>query len=89
MKLDKVKNGVFIFLGICILVAGEMISDGLITIAERSVHMDDTSIGNNESYELVVQDGFLYLTDTISGTVWKKADNPEAKWKELDYIYND
>jgi len=86
MKLEKVKNGVIIFVGICILLAGISISGGLGNVAE-SINQIDT--GSDQSYELVVRDGIIYISDTITGQVWKKADIPEGKWEEIDYLFDD
>lgn len=90
MNLEKVKNGVMIFVGICILLAGISISGGLGNIAESISQIDsNTNSYNDQSYELVVRDGIIYLSDTITGQVWKKADIPEGKWEEIDYLFGD
>lgn len=86
MKLEKVKNGVMIFVGICILLAGISISGGLGNVAES---IDQLDTEGEKSYELVVRDGIIYLSDTITGRVWKKADSPESKWEEIDYVFDD
>jgi len=37
-------------------------------------------------YQMEFLDGFLYLTDTESGRIWKKADDEESQWIELPHI---
>lgn len=39
-------------------------------------------------YQVEVVEGFLYLTDTESGRVWKKPDDEESQWVELPH-FND
>lgn len=36
-------------------------------------------------YQMEVVEGFLYLTDTETGTVWKKPDDDESQWKQLPH----
>ncbi|WP_210471176.1 hypothetical protein [Sporosarcina sp. 6E9] len=86
MKLEKLKSGVMIFVGICILLAGISISGGLGNVADSINQIDAQS---DQSYELVVRDGFIYISDTVNGQVWKKADVPEGKWEEIDHFFND
>ena len=41
-----------------------------------------------ENYELIVIDGWLYLYDSVSGQIWKKADNdnPDENWEAVKHI---
>ncbi len=82
--MDKIKNGVFIFLGISILLAGGFISSGLSEVAE-SINQQDTPVG--DSQRMIVQDGVIYMYDTITGQVWKKEDKTESKWEEVKKPY--
>ncbi|MDR4887976.1 hypothetical protein RGU12_10490 [Fredinandcohnia sp. QZ13] len=47
--------------------------------------VDSSSIiSSNENYgnfELIVNDGWIYLYDTNNGQIWKKADNPDSSWE--------
>lgn len=54
-------------------------------IANSNFQMDDSINGN---YELVVIDGWLYLYDSTSGQIWKKADNdnPDETWETVKYF---
>lgn len=86
MKLEKGKKGIFIFLGICILFAGGFIGGGLSDVAESiNLQEDDT----DDSYRMIVQDGIIYMYDTITGQVWKKADKPDSKWEEVESFLGD
>lgn len=42
----------------------------------------------NEQYELVVNDGWLYLYNKIDGQIWKKLDDDEgtATWEVVKHI---
>ena len=83
VKLEKPKNGVLIFLGICILFAGGFIGGGLNSIADN-MHQINTETESEDSYRVVVQDGIIYKYDTIWGDVWKKEDKPNAKWEDMN-----
>lgn len=84
MKLNKMKNGVFIFLGISVLLGAGFISSGLSEVAE-SISQQDTPV--DDSQRMIVQDGVIYMYDTITGEVWKKEDIEEAKWEEVKKAY--
>jgi len=78
--LEKKNNGVLIFLGISILLAGGFIGGGLTDISNN---INQEYQEDNESYRVIVQDGFIYKYDTVFGTIWKKEDKSGAKWKEI------
>lgn len=41
----------------------------------------------NENYELVVNDGWLYLYDKTNGQIWKKPDDDgTATWETVKHI---
>ncbi|WP_185807707.1 hypothetical protein [Lysinibacillus telephonicus] len=40
----------------------------------------------SENYELLVNEEWLYLYDTTTGRVWKKADDPNAAWEEVKHF---
>ncbi|WP_210467871.1 hypothetical protein [Sporosarcina sp. 6E9] len=84
----KNNNGVLIFLGICILFAGGFIGSGLGDVAE-SVSINQSYDGESDSYRVVVQDGIIYMYDITTGQVWRKADNSDSKWEEVDDLYSD
>ena len=78
--MEKKNNGVLIFLGISILLAGGFIASGLSDIS-NSINQEYQE--DNESYRVIVQDGVIYKYDTTFGTIWKKEDKSGAKWKEI------
>lgn len=79
------KNVALIFLGICILIAGGFIGSGLNSVA-NSINQH---IKSDDSYRVVVQDGTIYMYDTIIGQVWKKTDKPDSRWEEIDGLFDD
>lgn len=83
MKLDKLKNGVLIFLGICILFAGRFIRSGLNNIANNMFQLNMETV-SNDTYRVIVQDGRIYQYDTVFGEVWKKEDKPNAEWEYIN-----
>ncbi len=86
MKLEKGKKGILIFLGICILLAGSSIGGGLNAIADSINFQDEET---DDPYRMVVQDGIIYMYDTTTGQVWKKADKPDSKWEEVESLFGD
>ena len=72
-------------MGICILMAGGFIGSGLDNVAES---INQQVIESDDSYRVVVQDGIIYMYDTITGQVWKKADNTDSKWEEIDGLFD-
>lgn len=83
MKLGKTKNGILIFLSICILIAGGFIGSGLNNIADNMFQLNTETVVN-DNYRVIVQDGIIYQYDTVFGQVWKKEDNPDAEWEEIN-----
>lgn len=71
-------------LSISIIIASKTISDAF---KDVGLSMSSSS-SNNENYELIVNDGWMYLYETNSGKVWKKADNdnPEYTWEVVKHF---
>lgn len=84
--MEQLKNGVFIFLGVCILLAGVFIAGGLSDVAERMDQQIHDS--GSESLRMIVQDGFIYMYDTSTGQVLKKEDKVDADWEEINEPYD-
>ena len=86
--MDKNKNGVFIFLGVAIILVGFAISAGLGSISdsldEFDMYLDENDDYDEESYELIVEDGVLYMWDSATGEVWKKEVDPKSKWEAIE-----
>ncbi|MEH7385430.1 hypothetical protein V7147_08485 [Bacillus sp. JJ1521] len=88
------KKGLLLFfsvviLSISIIIASKYISDAINNVGiGLSGSISNTSTYSNENYELVVNDGWMYLIDTNSGTIWKKADNddPDSKWEVVKHF---
>ena len=82
--------GAVIILSISIIFAASMLSNA-IADAGYSMSSQSNSHSRNyysvENFELVVSDGWLYLYETNTGRVWKKADDPEAKWESVKPYY--
>ncbi|MBM7663600.1 hypothetical protein JOC25_000056 [Solibacillus kalamii] len=61
-------------------------------ITNANFHMANSINGNgngtSENYELVVIDGWLYLYNSMSGQIWKKADNDnlDETWQVVKHI---
>ena len=59
-------------------------------ITSSNFHMANTLTGDEtaENYELIVIDGWLYLCNSVSGQIWKKADNdnPDETWIVVKHI---
>lgn len=80
--MEKKNNGVLIFLGISILFAGGFVGSGLGDIADSiNQHYEED---NDDSYRVIVQDGVIYKYDTTFGEIWKKEDDSDAKWEQID-----
>lgn len=86
MKSEKRKNGIFIFLGICILIAGGFIGGGLSDVADSINQQDEET---DDSYRLIVQEGTLYMYDTVTGQIWRKTDTPDSEWEEDESLIDD
>jgi len=84
--MEKANNGILIFLGICILLAGGFIGGGLSDVAD-SINLQSEE--TDDPYRVIVQDGNIYMYDTITGQVWRKADKPDSKWEEVEGLYGD
>lgn len=87
--MEKSYRGVLIFLGISILIAGGWIGGGLSDIADRINQSYDYDDDSFDDYELIVEEGVLYLYDKSSALIWKKEDKPDAKWEEIDYVFDE
>ncbi|MBD8038504.1 hypothetical protein H9635_17300 [Solibacillus sp. A46] len=59
-------------------------------ITSSNIQLANSISGNGiiENYELVVIDGWLYLYNSVSGQIWKKADNdnPEVTWQVVEHF---
>jgi len=74
-------------LGICILIAGWLLSNairdgGTETHIPSSFSLVDYS---EKDYELIVQDGWLYLYNKTNGQVYKKLDHEDSSWEEIPH----
>ncbi|MBD8033993.1 hypothetical protein [Solibacillus merdavium] len=86
MKLDNKKGLLLfcsiVFLSISIIIASKFISDALnnVGLGLEASKSNTTSI---ENFELILNDGWMYLYETNSGQIWKKADNdnPDSEWE--------
>lgn len=87
--MEKKKNGVLILLGICILIAGSLIGSGLSNVADSIYQLNTDGNNGDDSHRVIVQDGIIYMYDTVSGEVWRKADKPDSKWEEVEYLFGD
>lgn len=89
--MEKSYRGVLIFLGIAILIGGGFIGDGLSDIANSMNQQYDDSDDTyyDSDYEVIVQDGVIYLYDKHDAFIWKKEDKPNAKWEEIDHVFED
>ncbi|MGN7939538.1 hypothetical protein [Metabacillus sp. 22489] len=43
----------------------------------------------DDPYRVIVQDGNIYMYDTSTGQVWRKADKSDSKWEEVEGLYDD
>ncbi|MEH7380963.1 hypothetical protein V7138_10820 [Bacillus sp. JJ1533] len=84
------KKGLLLFfsvviLSISIIIASKTISDAINNVG---LSVPNPSTSSNENYELIVTDGWMYLVETNSGQVWKKANNddPEYKWEAVKHF---
>lgn len=81
--------GSIVILSISILVAASLISNAInnagwdLSSNLSTINMTDSV---SENYELLVNEGWLYLYDTTTGQVWKKADDPNATWEEVKHF---
>lgn len=68
-----------------------LISSLLLSKAIKSTHVDtkDPRYVNINSvdhgYELMVDNGWLYLHDKSTGQIYKKLDDDEAKWEAIEH----
>ena len=76
-----------IILGVCLFFSGWIISNAI----ENSMpniqfpSTIDTMQNDNGHYELIVNNGWLYLYDTTNGQVWKKPDVSESPWVTINH----
>lgn len=82
--MEKMKDGIFIFIGISIIAAGFFIASSIDTIGDTIVQFEPYP--NNSTYDLVVQDGILYMWDTTTGVIWKKNEKEACEWEEVEYF---
>ena len=75
-----------VIMAISIIIASKSISEAINNVGHGLV-VSNTNTSSTENYELLVNDGWMYLIDTNSGQVWKKADNddPESKWQVVKH----
>jgi len=73
-------------LGLCILITGWILSSA---IRDGRTHIpssiDLVEYNDEGYYELIVQDGWLYLYDTTNGQVYKKLDHEDSSWEEIPH----
>ncbi|WP_099364195.1 hypothetical protein [Fredinandcohnia onubensis] len=76
-----------VIMSFSIIVASKFISEAINNVG-HGILVSNTTTPSNGNYELLVNDGWVYLIDTNSGQVWKKADNddPESKWEEVRHF---
>ena len=86
MKLDN-KKGLLLFCSIVILsismiIAAKLISDALNNVG-LGLEASNLNTTSNVNFELILNDGWMYLYETNSGQIWKKADNdnPDSEWE--------
>ncbi|MCR2822119.1 hypothetical protein [Lederbergia panacisoli] len=71
------------FLGVCLLISVWLLSNAITnssTNIPSTIDVYQSSIGQ---YELIVNDGWLYLYDKTNGQVFKKPDESESSWETV------
>ncbi|MEH7387756.1 hypothetical protein V7147_20500 [Bacillus sp. JJ1521] len=86
------KKGLLLFISvvifsISIIIASKSISDAINNVG-LGLSDSNSSLTSNENYELIVSNGWMYLFETNSGQIWKKADNDDqdSKWEVVKHF---
>lgn len=86
------KKGLLLFLSavifsISIVIAAKFISEAINNVG-LNLPASSSNFSSSDNYELIVKDGWMYLYDTNSGQIWKKADNdnPDSKWEVVKHF---
>lgn len=79
-----------IVLGVCILISSWIITTAFTNsriVQPSTINIPEISNPEmNSHYELIVQDGFLYLYDKSNGQVFKKLDDdPNSPWETIKH----
>ncbi len=74
-----------ILLGVFLMIAAWLVSNAITKSQPHfpSSILVDQSI--NSQYELIVNEGWLYLYDTTNGQVWRKVDDAESSWEMVKH----
>lgn len=81
----KVLSASIIFLGVCLIISGWLVSNAVKNAEPNFPSSIDVNQTSNGTYELIVNEGWLYLYETTNGQVWKKPDDSEANWEIVKY----
>jgi len=76
-------------LGVAVLIGSCTISNSVSNDYVKTINDLNNNAANETNFELTVDNGFLYMTDTASGEVWKKPDDDSSSWVLLPYLYSD
>ncbi|RDU37891.1 hypothetical protein DRW41_08740 [Neobacillus piezotolerans] len=74
-----------IALGVVVLYSTWSISNAIISSSSSFPHHISVDQNTEGSYELIVNDGWLYLYDKSNGQIWKKQDNLTAEWERVKH----
>ena len=82
--------GAIVILSISIIIAASILSNAIDNAGHNVSSNLNGYQGNyysDENYELVVNEGWLYLYETNTGQIWKKRDDAEASWEIVKPYY--
>ncbi|MFO7317299.1 MAG: hypothetical protein C0P75_009595 [Bacilli bacterium] len=79
-----------IVLSISILLAAWMVSNAIKNYMHLNAGFPSVvETHNNDKYELIVNDGWLYLYDKSDGQIYKKPDTSDSSWETVKYYTED
>lgn len=85
IKLDN-KKGLLLFCSIVILSISVIIASKNIGDAVKDFGLSLSTLNSNdESYELIVEDDWLYLYEKKSGNVWRKGAEGDPTWGKVEH----
>lgn len=87
-------NGKYLVIASLIFSIGLIIAANVIGTETNRAGLNNTSSTDTHleyplaNYELIVNEGWLYLYDTTSGKIWKKPDNdnPDVSWEMVEHF---
>ncbi|MFN7252957.1 MAG: hypothetical protein ACK4M9_19615 [Anaerobacillus sp.] len=73
-------------LGVFLVIAAWLVSNAITNLQPHFPSSITVDQPINSQYELILNEGWLYLYDTTNGQVWRKLDGTDSSWEVVKHF---